>query len=75
MPYDFCGTRLGEMSPRLTILHIFGMKDSPSIANFSLRKTAKDNAAFFSKEVVNSVEKDFYMLTTSLSHFHAISKQ
>ena len=42
-------------------VHIFGAKDSPSIANFSLRKTAKDNAAFFSEDVVKSVEKDFYV--------------
>ena len=42
-------------------LHIFGAKDSPSIANFSLRKTAKDNSAFFCEDVVKSVEKDFYV--------------
>lgn len=42
-------------------VHIFGAKDSPSIANFSLPKTAKDNAAFFSEDVVKSVEKDFYV--------------
>lgn len=42
-------------------LHIFGAKYSPSTANFSLRKTAKDNSAFFGKDVVKSVEKHFYV--------------
>ena len=41
--------------------HIFGAKDSPSIANFALQKTAKDNSRDFSKSVINAVEKDFYV--------------
>ena len=42
-------------------VHIFGAKDSPSIANFALQKTAKDNTRDFSKSVINAVEKDFYV--------------
>jgi hypothetical protein len=42
-------------------VHIFGAKDSPSIANFALRKTAKDNACEFDKDTVEAVEKDFYV--------------
>ena len=42
-------------------VHIFGAKDSPSIANFALRKTAKDNSDDFSQSAVDAIEKDFYV--------------
>ena len=42
-------------------VHIFGAKDSPSIANFALQKTAKDNACEFDKETIETLEKDFYV--------------
>ena len=42
-------------------VHIFGAKDSPSIANFALQKTAKDNALEFEEEMVKTIEKDFYV--------------
>jgi hypothetical protein len=53
-------------------VHIFGAKDSPAIANFALRKTAKDNSSDFSKSVVEAVEKDFYVddLLKSLPNEH-----
>ena len=35
-------------------VHIFGAKDSPSIANFALQKTAKDNALEFEEETVKT---------------------
>ena len=42
-------------------VHVFSAKDSPSIANYALKKTAHDNSCDFSKGTVNAVEKDFYM--------------
>ena len=42
-------------------VHVFGAKDSPSIANYALKKTAHDNSCDFSKETENAVEKDFYV--------------
>ena len=42
-------------------VHIIGAKDSPSIANFALRKMAKDNSSDFSQSAVDAIEKDFYV--------------
>ena len=42
-------------------VHIFGAKDSPSIANYALKKTARDNSCDFNKMTVNAVGKDFYV--------------
>ena len=42
-------------------VHIFAAKDSPSIANYALKKTARDNSCDFNKMTVNAVEKDFYV--------------
>jgi hypothetical protein len=42
-------------------VHIFGAKYSPSIANFALRKTAKNNSNDFSQSAVDPIEKDFYV--------------
>ncbi len=42
-------------------VHIFGAKDSPSIANYALKKTARDNTCDFSETAVKAVEKDFYV--------------
>jgi hypothetical protein len=42
-------------------VHIFGAKDSPSITNYALKKTARDNTCDFSETAVKVVEKDFYV--------------
>ena len=42
-------------------VHIFEAKDSPSIANYALKKTARDNTCDFSETAVKAVEKDFYV--------------
>lgn len=42
-------------------VHIFGAKDSPSIANFALKKTARDNASDFSQGAVKAVQRNFYV--------------
>ena len=43
------------------LVHLFGATSSPSCANFSLRKTAEDNAEDFSAEAVNTVNRNFYV--------------
>ena len=42
-------------------VHLFGSTSSPSCANFSLRKTAKDQSGDFSPEVISTVLKNFYV--------------
>ena len=42
------------------VRHIFGSKDSPSYANYALRRTATDNASQF-PETAQSVINNFYM--------------
>ncbi|XP_028417119.1 uncharacterized protein LOC114541385 [Dendronephthya gigantea] len=42
-------------------VHLFGGASSPSCANFALKKTAKDNETSFNAEVIETVEKNFYV--------------
>lgn len=42
-------------------VHLFGASKSPSCANFTLRKTAKDNKAHFPAEVINTIKNNFYV--------------
>lgn len=42
-------------------VHLFGGVSSPSCANFALKKTAKDNEADFEPQVVETVERNFYV--------------
>ena len=41
--------------------HIFGATDSPSCANFCLKRAAEDGRGRFSDDAVNAVNKDFYV--------------
>ena len=41
--------------------HIFGSTDSPSCANFCLKRAAEDRKGRFSDEAVSAVNKDFYV--------------
>lgn len=41
--------------------HIFGATDSPSCANFCLKRAAEDSKGRFSDEAVNAVNKVFYV--------------
>ena len=41
--------------------HIFGATDSPSCANFCLKRAAEDNKGNFSEDAVNAVNKDVYV--------------
>jgi len=43
------------------VSHIFGAKDSPSCANYCLKRIADDNKNIFSEEAVKSVQEDFYV--------------
>ena len=41
--------------------HIFGATSSPSVAEYALRRTAKDNQSEYSPEAVDAVQRDFYV--------------
>ena len=41
--------------------HIFRAADSPSCANYCLRRTSDDNKSSFNEEAINTVKKDFYV--------------
>ena len=43
------------------VVHLFGAASSPACSNFALRKTAEDNSDHFPREVVSSVNKNFYV--------------
>ena len=43
------------------LVHLFGTTSSPSCANFSLRQTADNNQDTFSKEVIDTVRRNFYV--------------
>ena len=43
------------------LVHVLGAKSSPSVAGYTLRRTAKDNERDFPPEVVDAVFKDFYV--------------
>ena len=49
-----------EVSVFRYVRHIFGSKDSPTCANYALKRTATDNADMF-PEGAQSVHKNFYM--------------
>ena len=43
------------------LVHIFGAKPSPSVVGYVLRKVAQDNKEDFWREVVDAVNRDFYV--------------
>ena len=43
------------------LVHLLGTTSSPSCANFGLRRTADDNQDVFSKEVIETVRRNFYV--------------
>ena len=42
-------------------VHIFVKNDSPCIVSFSIKQCAKDQQNEFSKVIIESIDKDFYM--------------
>ena len=42
-------------------VHIFGKVDSPCIANWGLKKTAKDQAKSYYQRAIESILEHFYM--------------
>ena len=43
------------------LLLIFGGKDSPSCANYAVRRTASDHGSIFDEAVAECVNRSFYM--------------
>ena len=43
-------------------VHLFGATASPSCANFSLLQIAEDNSKFYDQSIVETVQKNFYMV-------------
>ena len=56
------------------VSHIFGMKNSPSCANYCPKRTADDNRKIFSEETVKSVQEDFYIIYDLLKAVETPSK-
>ena len=52
---------LEKLSEFQMTTHIFSATDSPSCANFCLKKAAEDHKGRFSDEAVSVVDKDFYI--------------
>ena len=52
-----------DMKPKLyrMTVHLFGATSSPGCANFALKKLASDYQAFFSEDVFNFVQENFYV--------------
>ncbi|XP_074658616.1 uncharacterized protein LOC141911526 [Tubulanus polymorphus] len=50
----------GIVSLRMKV-HMFGAVSSPACANIALQRTATDNAAKFSTEIVKSIARNFYV--------------
>ena len=42
-------------------VHLFGATSSPSCCSYALKKTAEDNKQDFSKQVIDTVNRDFYV--------------
>ena len=42
-------------------VHLFGTTSCPSCCSYALRKTAEDNRREFSKDVLDTVERNFYV--------------
>ncbi len=43
------------------LVHLFGAVSSPSCANYALKKTATDNENKSKKEVIEAIQRDFYV--------------
>ena len=50
-------------------VHLFGKVDSPSITNWTVKKTAADQSDYFEQISIKTIEKDFYV-DDFLSSFH-----
>ncbi|XP_030843562.1 uncharacterized protein LOC115924830 [Strongylocentrotus purpuratus] len=43
------------------LVHLFGATSSPSCSNYALKRTAKDNEGCAKEEVLDAIQKDFYV--------------
>lgn len=53
------------------LVHIFGVKSSPSVPGYALRKTADDYKRDFSREAFDAVLRDFYVDDLLKSFVHS----
>ena len=51
----------GPVEEREKLVHPFGARPSPTVSNFTLRKTAEDNKEDYSAQVVKAVKDNFYV--------------
>ena len=57
LPFFWIDIDQDEISDCVTLSHLFGKKDSPCIANWSLKQSVKNEA----KIIHETVNKEFYM--------------
>ena len=55
------GNTANKIEQRRMKVHIFGARSSPSVACYTLRRTAKDYESEFSKEAVETIQCNFYV--------------
>ena len=54
------------------LVHLFGARSSPSCSSFALKKTAEDNRKYFDAEIIDTVNRNFYVddCLTSVASTH-----
>ena len=57
------GDTTREVQEYQMLVHLFGALSSPASANFALRQTADDNKNCFPTEVINTVFRNFYVVS------------
>jgi len=55
-------------------VHLFGKTDSPCIAAWTLKKTAKDHEHEFGKDVSQVIDKNFMLMIASSQYQHQIKQ-
>ena len=43
------------------LVHLFGSRSSPSCSSFALKKTAEDNRKYFDAEIIDTLNRNFYV--------------
>ena len=43
------------------LVHLLGARSSPSCSSFALKKTAEDNRKYFDAEIIDTVNRNFYL--------------
>ena len=67
------GNLAKEVHEYQMLIHLFAAISSPASANFALRRTASDNKYCFPGDVINTVERNFYVdETAAITHVHEL---